>query len=207
VRTGDVVASGDVRVSGSVVIVDHDAEQRGLLSGALRRAGYLPIELESGHDVLEHVRDDGATAVVLEVSLPGLSGYSVCRQLREAVGEDLPIIFVSGSRTEPHDRVAGLLVGADEYLAKPVAPEELLLRISRLLRRSGGRPPTPVLTRRELEILRLLAYGKSHKEIAHDLYLSRKTVGTHVERLYRKLGAHSRQQAVTAARRHGLMPL
>jgi DNA-binding NarL/FixJ family response regulator len=189
----------------SILIADHDSEERGLLSRALSRAGYRPIELESGHDVLEHVRDGRPTAVVLEVSLPGLSGYSVCRQLREEVGEDLPIIFVSGSRTESHDRVAGLLVGADEYLAKPVAPEELLLRISRLLRRTGGQPPTPVLTRREHEILRLLADGKRPKEIAHELYLSQKTVGTHVERLYRKLGVHSRQQAVAAARRHGLV--
>ena len=60
---------------------------------------------------------------MLDVQLPGMSGYEICRELRDEFGEGLPILFVSGFRTESLDRVAGLLVGADDYLVKPFAPD------------------------------------------------------------------------------------
>jgi DNA-binding NarL/FixJ family response regulator len=194
------------RPAGVVVIADDDAEARAHLATALRGAGFATAEVATGHEVLDQAREERPAAVVLEVSLPGLSGYSVCRRLREELGDDLPIVFVSGHRTEPHDRVAGFLVGADEYLAKPVTAEELIIRISRLVRRSDGRPRAgPPLSPRELEILGFLARGLGQKEIARELYVSPKTVGTHVEHIYRKLGVRSRAQAVAAALRDGLV--
>jgi DNA-binding CsgD family transcriptional regulator len=119
----------------------------------------------------------------------------------------LPIVFVSAERTESYDRVAGLLLGADEYLAKPVAPNELLIRIERLLRRSGPVAPTVAakLTGRELEVMSLLADGLAAAEIAARLVISPKTVSTHIDRILRKLGVRSRAQAVALAYRRDLV--
>jgi DNA-binding NarL/FixJ family response regulator len=156
------------------------------------------------------VRPRGRVApalVLLEVCLPAICGYEVCRQLRGPYGEALPIVFVSGERTESYDRVAGLLVGADEYLVKPMSPDELLIRVERLLGRS--RPVAPPvaakLTRREREILSLLAEGLHAAEIAARLFISPKTVSTHVDRILRKLGVRSRAQAVALAYRRDLV--
>ena len=144
--------------------------------------------------------------VLLEVRLDDTSGYEVCRRLREEHGEALPIIFVSQDRTESSDRVAGLLLGADDYLAKPVQPGELVARVQRHLRRlqtwngAGAR-----LTSREREILGLLADGLGPAEIAVGLGITQKTVATHVEHIYAKLGVHTRAQAVASAFRHSLV--
>ena len=149
--------------------------------------------------------------VVLEVDLPDASGYELCRELHEAYGDDLPVIFVAGRRTDPADRVAGLLLGADDYLVKPFDPDELLARVRRSLRRSGAAPTqAPVhgatsLTHREQEVLTLLAAGLTQKEIGTDLVISAKTVGTHIQRILAKLGVHSRAQAVALALREGLV--
>jgi DNA-binding NarL/FixJ family response regulator len=141
------------------------------------------------------------------VSLNGAySGYEVCRALRRSFGPELPIVFLSGVRTESYDRVAGLLVGADDYLVKPYAGDELLVRVRRLLPRSSG--PTnggKTLTKREEEVLGLLAEGLAQDAIANRLSISTKTVGTHIEHILSKLGVHSRAQAVALAYRDELV--
>jgi DNA-binding NarL/FixJ family response regulator len=143
----------------------------------------------------------------LEVALPGLSGYEVCHQLRNEFGDALPIVFLSGDRTEPFDRVAGLLIGADDYLVKPFALDELLARVRRLARRTAPVPPAVAskLTNREMEVLRLLADGLDQDEIARQLFITRKTVGTHIENTMRKLGVRNRAQAVALAYREDLV--
>ena len=138
--------------------------------------------------------------------MPGISGYEVCHVLREQYGPSLPVVFVSGERTESFDRVAGLLVGADDYLAKPVAPDELVARVRGLLRRAEEWGPASArLTQRELEVLRRLAHGQEQSEIAAGLVISPKTVATHIERVLRKLEVHSRAQAVAVAYRDRLV--
>lgn len=196
----------------SVLIVDHADEDRRALSALLSRAGYGTREATTGEDALAAVREERPALVVLEVSLPDSSGYTICRQLRDEFGDELPIVFVSRDRTESYDRMAGLLIGADEYLAKPCASDEFLLRVGRLVRRtsptvSPPRPALSTLTARELEILGLLVRGLAQKQIAAQLHLSPKTVNSHIERVYEKLGVHSRTQAVTAALRLGLVEL
>jgi DNA-binding NarL/FixJ family response regulator len=114
---------------------------------------------------------------------------------------------MSAERTESYDRVAGFLIGADEYLTKPIAPDELVIRIERLLRRSGpvAPPVAAKLTGRELEVLSLLAEGFAAAEIAARLVISPKTVSTHIDRILVKLGVRSRAQAVALAYRRELV--
>ena len=193
---------------GPVVIADEDATARRELAQLFEAAGYDVVQAGSGEEVLRAVEQATPCVVLLEIPLGSLSGYEVCRALREEAS-GIPIVFVSGSRTESYDRVAGLLVGADDYVVKPYAPDELLTRVRALVRRS--QPPTlPVtgkLTKRELEVLRLLADGFRQDEIAERLFISRKTVGTHVANILRKLGVHSQIQAVALAYREELLEI
>jgi DNA-binding NarL/FixJ family response regulator len=190
-----------------VLIADQDDEERAALARLLERAGFDVVEAASGDDALALAQEDVLSLVILEVPLPRMSGYEVCRALREDRGKDIPVLFLSGARTESYDRVAGLSLGADDYLVKPYAPDELLARVRRLVanprrraaRRAGG------LTPRELEILQLLAGGQSPDEIAGDLFISSKTVATHIEHIFIKLDVHSRVEAVAVAYRDGFV--
>jgi DNA-binding NarL/FixJ family response regulator len=187
-----------------VVVADADDTDRAGLSRVLEGAGFEVVPVASGDEALEAARRRQPCAVLLEVTLPTLSGYEVCRALRDELGWDLPIVFVSGARTESYDRVAGFLVGADDYLVKPYAPDELLVRLRRLLRRAAL-AAAPSLTQREREVLALLADGCSQKEIAERLFISSKTVGTHIEHILKKLGARDRAQVVAFAYRDALL--
>jgi DNA-binding NarL/FixJ family response regulator len=193
--------------SRTILIADHEMESRSVVAGVLKKAGYDVVEADSGDDVLDAARRELPRLVVLEVTLPALSGYEVCHQLREEFGEGLPIIFVSRERTEPFDRVAGFLIGADDYMVKPFAPDELLARVRRLVRSRAPVAPGVALklTARETEVLRLLAEGREQEEIAVQLFISRRTVGTHIENITRKLGVRSRAQAVALAYREDLV--
>lgn len=198
---------------GTILIVDDDANYRVFVSSILSRVGYVTREAESGEEAIRSVRTERPSCVLLDVLLPGVTGYAVCRELREEFGDALPIIFVTGERTDPGDRVAGLLLGADDYVLKPFDPDELLARVRRLLIRSElaarengeRRENTFGLTKRERDILMLLADGAGQTTIAADLVLSPKTVATHIQRILAKLGVHSRAEAVAVAYREGLI--
>jgi DNA-binding NarL/FixJ family response regulator len=198
------VASGGT--IGSVLVADPDNATRAEVAKVFEAAGYNVTQVATGEDALAAARAYAPCAVVLEVSLGTFSGYEVCRELRRSFGPELPIVFLSGVRTESYDRVAGLLVGADDYLVKPFAGDELLIRVRRLLPRSGPAATGGAkLTKREEEVLGLLAEGLAQDSIADRLSISSKTVGTHIERILSKLGVHSRAQAVAVAYRHELV--
>jgi DNA-binding NarL/FixJ family response regulator len=190
---------------GLVLIADEDSSSRDQLADVLEAAGYEILQAATGEEALEAARKANPSIVLLEIPLGGLSGYEVCRALRE-VTREMPIVFVSGARTESYDRVAGLLLGADDYIVKPYAPDELLTRVRHLVRRSqsAASPVTTSLTKREREILRLLADGLRQDEIAERLFISRKTVSTHVANIVRKLGVRTQTQAVALALRDEL---
>ncbi len=189
----------------AVLVVDDDERFGHMASTALGRAGFAVTLAADADAALSAVADQPPHAALVEVVMPGASGFELYQELRDRLGEELPIIFVSGERTEPHDRVAGLLLGADDYLVKPVDPDELVARVRRSLRprseapEHGPEPELPMLTAREQEILALLAEGKSSAEIACELVISTRTVGTHVQHILGKLGVHSRAQAVALA--------
>jgi DNA-binding NarL/FixJ family response regulator len=195
---------------GLILIADDDAGFRALVSMLCAQAGYDCVEAATRDEAVTAALARRPDAVLLDVDLGETSGYEVCRELRERFGESLPIIFLSGTRTETFDRVAGLLLGADDYVTKPFEPEELLARV----RRSIARTPRPSpslpsdrfhLTPRECEILGLFAEGLGTQEISDRLEISAKTVSSHTQRMLPKLGVHSRTEAVALAYREGLL--
>jgi len=191
---------------GVIVVADDDPGFLEFVSALLERVGYSTLAVSSGEDALEAVRGGGVRLLVLDIQLPGLSGYEVCREVRDELGDGIPILFVSGVRTESFDRVSGILVGADDYLVKPFAPDELLARVRRLLSRSASPPNVRFeLTPREHEIISLLAEGLTTVQIQRRLVISPKTVGTHLGHIYAKLGVRSRSEAVALAYRENLV--
>jgi DNA-binding NarL/FixJ family response regulator len=198
--------------TGFVVVADGNSTARQLAVDALQRAGYETVEAESGVEALAAARAEGAALVLLEVDLPVLTGYEVCHTLRQEAGEELPIFFVSGSRSEPLDRVAALLLGADDFIVKPFDPSELVARVGRFVSRRPAvdakvraRTELPHLTQREREVLALLAAGARQAEVAQRLSISPRTVATHIQNLFGKLGVNSRAQLVAAANLLGLV--
>ncbi len=193
---------------GGILVVDDDEAFRSFVSELFESIGYRVRQLASGAAVLPAVAEERPAAVLLDVQLPGLNGYEVCRELRERYGDSLAIVFISGERTAALDRVGGLLLGADDYLNKPVDPAELITRVRRLVERprSNGHAATAnekleSLTRREHEVLDLLAEGFRQEEIAGRLVISPKTVATHIQRILGKLEVRSRAQAVSVVLR------
>jgi two-component system nitrate/nitrite response regulator NarL len=198
---------------GKILIVDDDELHRAFVASLLERAGYATADASTGEEALASVRRERPSCILLDVLLPRATGYEVCRELRDEYGEALPIVFVTGERIEPADRVAGLLIGADDYILKPFDPDELIARVRRLLVRSnvfakfvdGKRSGPSQLTDRELDVLRLLADGLEQDAIARELFISPKTVSTHIQRILTKLGVHSRAQAIALAFRENLV--
>ena len=189
------------RPRGRVLVVDDDPAIRELIASTLAEHGFLIRRACDARETIYLMQRETADVVLLDVHLPDISGYQVCRRLRDDYGDAVGIILISGERMESMDRVAGMLLGADDYLVKPFVLDELLARVQRLARRTRPLPRTAVagLTRRELEILRLLACGLDPAEIARDLVITPKTVEKHIEHILLKLGVHSRAQAVALA--------
>jgi DNA-binding NarL/FixJ family response regulator len=193
--------------AGSILIVDPDEQARARLSEALGQLGLPVIELDNFEDALRAAEQAQPSAAIIEVMLPTRSGYELCRVLKQRFGADLAVIFVSGQRSDAVDRVAGLLIGADDYLVKPVHPDELLLRTQRLIRQRDPADRRHVgLTAREQEVLELLCDGLHEAAIAELLVITPRTVGKHLEHIFTKLGVHTRAQAVAAALRDDVAP-
>lgn len=116
-----------------VLLVEDDARVRRVLRLALQDEGYLVTEAESGEQGLAILGTTQPDVVLLDLMLPGVDGFSVCRSIRRS--SDVPVIIVS-ARTDSHDVVAGLEAGADDYVSKPLIAKELSARIRALLRRA-----------------------------------------------------------------------
>ena len=189
--------------AGGILLVDDDKTFRSFVAELFEGIGYATRSLASGAEVLAAVAEEPPAAVLLDVRLPGLNGYEICRALRDRYGDSIAIVFISGDRMDPIDRAGGMLIGADDYLVKPVDPGELIARVIRLLDRTGsnGHAENPngkleSLTQRENEVLDLLAEGLTQDQIAGRLVISPKTAATHIQRILGKLGVRSRAQAV-----------
>ena len=124
-----------------ILVVDDDLELLGLIGYALRQAGYLVVEATDGQSALEVAAREQPALVVLDVNLPRLDGFEVCRRLRERSAVPVLMLTVRGGE---EDMVKALDLGADDYLAKPFSPRILTARVRALLRRAGGEKPAQI---------------------------------------------------------------
>jgi DNA-binding response OmpR family regulator len=126
-------------MSGSkVLVVDDEPTVREVVAGYLRRDGHDVSEAGDGTTALELLDAEPPDLVVLDMMLPGVNGLDVLRRVRAV--SDIPVIMLT-ARAEESDRVAGLELGADDYVVKPFSPRELAARVNGVLRRTNGRQP------------------------------------------------------------------
>ncbi|MFG2195023.1 response regulator transcription factor [Streptomyces sp. NPDC048639] len=221
-------------VQGRVLVVDDDAAIRRSLERGLRLRGFSVALADGGRAALGSVRSQPPDVIVLDISMPGLSGIEVCRALRDD-GNDVPVLMLS-ALDETGDRIAGLQAGGDDYLVKPFALQELVLRLQALLRR---RPPRTtdgvrvgalamdpaarrarldgvelILTRREFELLEALARNAGSvltrdqlldRVWGYDFEVRTDAVDTFVSYLRRKLEAGGRPRIIHTVRGVGFV--
>ncbi len=124
-----------------VLIADDDADLRELIAFGLAQAGYLVIKVADGPQALERFAAESPDLVVLDINMPGMSGFAVCEAIRRR--SRVPVLMLT-VRGEEEDLVRALDLGADDYLTKPFSPRTLLARIRALLRRSGLEAAAPL---------------------------------------------------------------
>src|SRR5206468_10040712 len=205
-----------------VLIVDDHPVTRDGLRAALATSDEIDIvgEATSGEEAIEASKQLAPDVVFMDVRMPGMGGLEATREIRQNRPETKVILFtVEESRSAVADAIRA---GVSGYLLKDVSAAELI-QAARLAREGKvvihptltrafieeaqyveQRPDTP-LSRRESQILQKVAYGATTKEVAHDLGISPHTVKTHLERIFEKLGANDRAQAVAIALRKGLV--
>ena len=123
--------------SGPILIIEDDKKTASLVALYLEREGFQPRIAYDGRQGLEMVRQYSPLLVILDLMLPVIDGWEVCRQLRKS--SDVPIIMLT-ARDEEVDLISGLTLGADDYVAKPFSPRELVARVKAVLRRGRLRP-------------------------------------------------------------------
>ena len=141
------------RATGGVLLLveDDDAIGRLVKQYLEQQDGWRVVWLRSGEEAVTELRQHPVRLVVLDIGLPGIDGFEVCRRIR--AGSKVPIIMLTARDEEP-DRVAGLELGADDYVAKPFSPRELSARIKAILRRSEQRNANEMLSAREIVLRR-----------------------------------------------------
>jgi two-component system NarL family response regulator len=223
----DDPSSDDIRV---MICDDHALFRRGLIM-VLEAEDDIEVvaEAEDGEDAVEKAVEFVPDVVLMDVRMPGVDGIEATRRIAEKV-PTAKILMLTVS-DEEEDLYEAIKAGATGYLLKEVSIEEvapaaravvagqslispsmaskLLGEFSNLAKRAEERSsvPTPRLTERELEVLRLVALGKSNREIAGDLYISENTVKNHVRNILEKLHLHTRMEAVMYAVREKLLEI
>jgi DNA-binding response OmpR family regulator len=134
-----------------LLVEDDDAIGRLVKSYLEQQDGWRVLWLRSGEEAIAELRRHPVRMVVLDIGLPGIDGFEVCRTLR--AHSKVPIVMLTARDEEP-DRVAGLEIGADDYVSKPFSPRELAARIKAILRRADNRHPEEILTSGEIELRR-----------------------------------------------------
>lgn len=207
----------------TVLIVDDDEVLQLALSRRLEAQGFAVMRAGSGQEALDMLTTRSADAVVSDILMPGMDGFEFCRQLRSSpMGQIVPFIFLS-SLAEVRDRVQGHLIGADDYLVKPFHAQELIAKvkggIARSERVNGSlehrlqqaqdtttAPLPDSLSTAEAKVFWQVIQGWTNKEIAQHLFLSPRTVQTHLSNILAKLKLKNRSQLVRYAFEHGYRP-
>lgn len=121
-----------------VLVVDDEADILALVTYHLAKSGYRVSTAATGPEALRAARDERPALIVLDLMLPGMSGFDVLEQLRaDAATSNIAVLMLTARRDEP-DRIRGLSIGADDYLTKPFSPQELVLRVGAILRRTAA---------------------------------------------------------------------
>jgi DNA-binding response OmpR family regulator len=137
------MASPGENQAGTVLLVEDEHSIGSMTRGYLERNGYRVVWVRSGEEALAEIDRHPVRIVILDIRLPGIDGFDVARALRAR--SEVPILMLTARDEEP-DRVAGLELGADDYLTKPFSPRELVARMKAVLRRTDGRGAEDVLT-------------------------------------------------------------
>ena len=205
-----------------ILIVDDHPVTRGGLKTALSTSDEVEIvgEAGSGEEAIDAVLELKPEVVFMDVRMPGMGGIEATRIIRQESPQTKVILFtVDESRQVIGEAIQA---GVSGYLLKDVSAQELVNAARLALEDKAvihpsltrafieevqyvDRRPEAPLSRRETEILQMVAYGSTTKEVAHDLGISPHTVKTHLERIFEKLGANDRAQAVAIALRKGLV--
>jgi len=207
-----------------ILIVDDDRTLRTALSRHLENQGYLVQDAESGNDAMGMFEDNPPDLVVSDIVMPGMDGFEFCRRLRATrSGQLIPFIFLS-SKGDVDDRVQGHHIGADDYLIKPFDMRELVAKIESQLERSrrthaeilrliqtsnngNGKShdaPSPLpLTPAEEKVFWEAIQGFTNKQIGDRLFVSPRTVQTHLSNILSKLHLENRSQLVRYAFEQG----
>jgi len=193
-----------------VLVVDDEPDIAGLVAYHLAKAGYRVSTAADGPEALARARAERPDLVVLDLMLPGRSGLDVLADLRRSDETRQVGVILLTARKEEQDRIKGLSLGADDYLAKPFSPQELVLRVGAVLRRLAAARVDPAahrvtvdsgeieLTATEFKLLRLLMERAGRVQSRTDLLqtvwqaqadIQTRTVDMHVQRLRTKLGA------------------
>jgi len=204
-------------MAGTVLLVEDEPSVGELVRGYLGREGYRVLWVRTGEDALTELERHQLRMIILDVGLPGIDGFEVCRLVRYR--SRVPILMLTARDEEP-DRIVGLEVGADDYLTKPFSPRELVARMKAIMRRTEPQPTNEVLSLGDVVLNRethdvtidgeeveltakefdLLAYFLANPGavLSRDVLLDRvwgveypggtRTVDVHVAQLRRKLG-------------------
>jgi two-component system, OmpR family, response regulator len=145
------MSSAPAQRGARLLVVDDEPVILELLAGALRFAGFDVLTAATGAEALRAAAAGRPDLILLDVMMPGCDGFEVIRRIHDS-GPRIPVIFLT-ARDRPHDRVAGLSLGGDDYITKPFSLDEVLARISAVLRRStGGAEPASRLAIADLEL-------------------------------------------------------
>jgi DNA-binding response OmpR family regulator len=142
-----------------VVVIDDEPSVRDVVRGYLERDGYLVYVAGNGADGLSLAERTQPGLIVLDLMLPDVNGEDICREIRSR--SDVPILMLTAKSGE-EERIAGLLLGADDYLPKPFSPRELVARVRAILRRTGG-AEAPLIERLSFDHERLVIDTDKHE--------------------------------------------
>ena len=201
-------------ISSIVFVVDDDVSVRESLELLIKSAGWQPELFESAHEFLSRPRVAVPCCLVLDVSLPGLDGLELQRQLADR--KEMPIVFITGHGDVPMS-VRAMKAGAVEFLTKPFSNDVLLQAIRSAVERSrvmlrlasemnALRHSYESLTLRERQVLGLVVSGKLNKQVAGELGISEITVKAHRGQVLRKMKARSLPDLVIMAERLEVLP-
>lgn len=212
------VMTSDTKIAGTLLIADDHQPIVDLLTRYAKHDGYAVITASDGRQVLQRFEKEQPDLILLDVMMPGIDGFEVCRRIRQK--SDIPIIMVT-ARGEDFERIMGLDIGADDYIVKPFSPAEVMARVRALLRRVNRDQEDDTikignleinnhafeatidevvlrLTKREFELLQLFASQPNHVFSRNDLlnqiwgydfFGDNRAVDSHIKRLRAKLAA------------------